>query len=146
MSAWFAQYQSTNSINKIPLISRAAAAAAKSLQLCPTLWNPMDCSLPGSSVHRIFQARILEWIAIHFSRRSSPRRNWTWVSCTIGRFFTIWVSRMMLLFVSHSLLPQSQTIILTTILWKFSWSVGFMFSCHSSLKTLTPYCINVYRF
>ena len=44
-----------------------AAAAAKSLQSCPTLCDPMDCSLPGSSVHGIFQARVLEWIAIAFS-------------------------------------------------------------------------------
>ena len=44
-----------------------AVAAAVSLQLCPTLCNPMDCSLPGSSVHGIFQARVLEWVAIAFS-------------------------------------------------------------------------------
>ena len=41
-----------------------AAAAAKSLQSCPTLCNPMDCRLPGSSAHGIFQARVLEWVAI----------------------------------------------------------------------------------
>ena len=40
-------------------------------QSCPTLCNPMDCSLAGSSIHGIFQARILEWVAISFSRRSS---------------------------------------------------------------------------
>ena len=40
-------------------------------QSCPTLCDPMDCSLPSSSVHGIFQARVLEWIAISFSRRSS---------------------------------------------------------------------------
>ena len=45
----------------------AAAAAAKSLQSCPTLCNPMDFSLPGSSIHGIFQARVLEWGAIAFS-------------------------------------------------------------------------------
>ena len=44
-----------------------AAAAAKSLQSCPTLCDPMDCSPPGSSVHGIFQARVLEWGAIAFS-------------------------------------------------------------------------------
>ena len=43
-----------------------AAATAKSLQLCPTLCDPVDCSLPGSSVHGIFQARVLEWVAIAF--------------------------------------------------------------------------------
>ena len=48
-------------------ISYTAAAAAESLQSCPTLCNPMDCSLPGSSAHGIFQARVLEWVAIAFS-------------------------------------------------------------------------------
>ena len=46
------------------LNGHAAAAAAKSLQLCPTLCNPMDCSLPGFSIHGILQARTLEWVAI----------------------------------------------------------------------------------
>ena len=46
-------------------------------QSCPTLCNPRDCSPPGSSVHGILQARILEWVAIPFSRRSSWPRNWT---------------------------------------------------------------------
>ena len=45
----------------------AAAAAAKSLQSCPTLWDPRDGSLPGSSVPGILQARTLEWVAISFS-------------------------------------------------------------------------------
>ena len=44
-----------------------AATAAKSLQWCPTLCDPIDCSLPGSSAHGIFQARVLEWGAITFS-------------------------------------------------------------------------------
>ena len=51
--------------------SVSAAAAAKSLQSCLTLRNPMDYSLPGSCVHRIFQARILEWVAVPASRGSS---------------------------------------------------------------------------
>ena len=46
----------------------AAAPAAKSLQSCPTLSDPMDCSLPGSSIHGIFQARVLEWGAMSFSK------------------------------------------------------------------------------
>ena len=62
-------------------------------QLCPTLCDPMDCSLPGSSVYGIFQARILEWVAISFSRRSSPPRDWTQVSCIVDRRFTIWATR-----------------------------------------------------
>ena len=50
-------------------------------QSCPTLCGPVDCNPPGSSVHGILQARILEWVAISFSRRFSLPRDWTWVSC-----------------------------------------------------------------
>ena len=53
---------------------------AKSLQSCLTLSDRMDCSLLGSSVHGILQARILEWIAMPSSRGSSWARDWTWVS------------------------------------------------------------------
>ena len=58
-------------------------------QSCPTLCDPTDCSLPGSSVHGIFQARILEWVAISFSRRSSQPRDWTQVSRIVGRCFLV---------------------------------------------------------
>jgi len=58
-------------------------------QLCPTLCDSMDCSLLGSSVHGIFQARLLEWVAISFSRGSSQPRDRTWVSHTAGRHLTI---------------------------------------------------------
>ena len=61
-------------------------------QSCLTLCNPIDCSLPGSSVHRIFQARILEWVAISFSRGSSLPRDRTLVSCIVGRRFTVWAT------------------------------------------------------
>ena len=60
----------------------------KVTQSCPTLFNPMDCSLPGSSVHGILQARILEWVAVPFSRGSSQPRDRTQVSHIAGRFFT----------------------------------------------------------
>ena len=62
-------------------------------QSCLIIFNPMDCSLPGSSLHGTLQARILEWVAISFSRRSSPSRDWTWVSCIAGRLFTVWATR-----------------------------------------------------
>ena len=62
-------------------------------QLCPTLCNPMGRSLPGSSVHGIFQTRILEWVAISFSRGSSRPRDRTLVSCIAGRRFTVWTTR-----------------------------------------------------
>ena len=63
------------------------------IQSCPTLCDPTDCSLPDSSVHGFLQARILEWVAIPFSRGSSWPRNQTQVSWIAGRFFTIWVTR-----------------------------------------------------
>ena len=60
---------------------------------CLTLCNPMDCSLPGSSVHCILQARILEWVAISFSRVSSQPRDRIQVSRITGEFCTIWATR-----------------------------------------------------
>ena len=63
------------------------------IESCPTLWDPMDCSLPSSSVHGVLQARILEWVATSFSRGFSQPKYWTQVSCIAGRFFTVWVTR-----------------------------------------------------
>ena len=63
-------------------------------QSCPTLCNPVDCGPPDSSVHRIFQARIMEWVAILFCRGSSQSRDQTHISCIAGGFlFTIWATR-----------------------------------------------------
>ena len=62
-------------------------------QSCLTLCVPMDSSLPGSAAHGIFQARILEWAAISFSRGSSQPRDRTRVSCIADRCFTIWATR-----------------------------------------------------
>ena len=56
---------------------------------CLTLCDPMDCSLPGSSIHVIFQARVLEWVTISFSRGSFRPRDQTQVSCTADRRFTV---------------------------------------------------------
>ena len=58
---------------------------------CPTLCYPMDCT----SLHGILQARILEWVAIPFSRGSSQYRDLTQVSCIAGRFFTVWTTLSM---------------------------------------------------
>ena len=63
-------------------------------QSCPALYDPMDCSLPGSSLSMgILQARILEWVAIPFSRGFSRPTDQTQISCIAGRFFTIWAMR-----------------------------------------------------
>ena len=63
------------------------------VQSCMTLCNPIEYSLLGSYVHGILQARILDWVAIPFSRGSSRLRDQTRVSCITGRFFIIWGSR-----------------------------------------------------
>ena len=71
------------------------AAGRRSSVSCSVVSNllwPQDCSLSGSSARGILQATKLEWVAISFSRGSSPPRDWTRVSCVAGRFFTIWVT------------------------------------------------------
>ena len=62
-------------------------------QLCPTFCEPMHCSLLDSSVCGIFQARILEWVALSFSKGASGPRDWTRVSCIACRFCTVWATR-----------------------------------------------------
>ena len=71
----------------------AIESESQATQSCPTLCNPTDCSLPGSSVHGIFQARVLEWAAISFSKRSCRPRDQTQISRIAGRHFTIWTTR-----------------------------------------------------
>ena len=61
-------------------------------QSFPTLCDPMDCSLPGSSVHGMFQARTLEWVAIAFSNPNLQPRDWIQVSHIVGRRSTSWAT------------------------------------------------------
>ena len=72
-----------------PLPQACLLPPSESRSVCLTLCNPMDYSLPGSSVHGVLQARILEWLAVPFSKGSSQPRDQTLVSCIAGRFFTI---------------------------------------------------------
>ena len=65
----------------------------------PTLCDPMDCSLPGSSIHGTFQAIVLEWIAISFSRGSSQPRDQTQVSHIVDRRFTVWATREVIIYI-----------------------------------------------
>ena len=76
-----------------PTFERGRKVKVLVTQSGPILCDPMSCSPPGSSVHGIFQAGILEWVASPFSRGSSQPRNWTQVSCIAGRFFTVWNTR-----------------------------------------------------
>ena len=99
---------------------------------CVQLCDPTDCSPSGSSVHGILQARILEWVAISFSRGSSRPRNWTWVSCIAGRFFTDWAQGSPNILNTHLInFPWNQ--IFTLRIW---WSVDTIFNRgHSSINT-----------
>ena len=76
-----------------PLKQRVCMYVCEVAQSCQTLCDPMDCSLPGSLVRGIFQARVLEWVAISFSRGSSQPRDQTRVSLTAGRHITVWATR-----------------------------------------------------
>ena len=93
-------------------------------QSCPTLCDPIDCSLPGSSIHGIFQARILEWVAISFSGGSSQPRDRTLVSRIAGRRFTVWAIREILMYAYLNL----YSVFLLTPVYSFpigtSWLVG----------------------
>ena len=106
------------SVESLPLLCDVCVcvcvciASAKLLLSCLTLCDPMDHSLPGSSVHETLQASILEWVAISFSRDSSPPRDWTWASYSPAlavRFFTTrttwedsWHSMKSVLYHPHS--------------------------------------------
>ena len=82
-------------------------------QLCLTLCNPIDYSLPGSSVHGTSQTGILEWVAISFSRRSSQPRDWTHISCTGRRILYHWATRDALADVSGMLKTLTITVLLS---------------------------------
>ena len=77
-----------SSARKIKIWVKTYGGGVLVTKLCLTLCDPMYCSLPVSSVQRTSQARILEWVAISFSRASSWPSNWTQVSCLAGGFFT----------------------------------------------------------
>ena len=68
---------------------------AKSLQSCPMLCDPMDYSPPGTSIHGILQARILDWVAIAFCGGLFWLRDQTWVTCIAGRFFVVWATKIL---------------------------------------------------
>ena len=106
---WLSDWTDLNNHEGRGILCKICKAGTKSQQLadswheievtqsCLTLFDPMDCSLPHSSIHGIFQARVLEWVAISFSRGSSRPREWTQVSCIVGRRFTLWATREWLL-------------------------------------------------
>ena len=96
----------------------------------------MDCSPPGSSVHEIFQARILAWVAISFSRGSSQPRGQTRVCCSAGRFFTDWATREAQVFINYvSIHCSLPCMILAGQIKRGAWRVppeGILLSAHQS--------------
>ena len=85
----------SSSEKPFPLYKTYLFVHAKLLQSCTTLCDPMDWSLPNSSVHGIIQTRVLEWVTMVSSRGPSWPQDWTcvsWVSCIVGRFFTHWAT------------------------------------------------------
>ena len=100
-------------------------------QSCPTLCDSMDCSPPGSQ----------EWVTISFSRRSSQTRDWTWISCTEGRFFTVWATKIRYFFSLSDLLHSawqtlgSCTFLKITQFHSFLWlSIIPLYVCTASLS------------
>ena len=91
--AWWATVHGCTELHTTKRSTGRREDKALVTQLCLTLCDPMDCSSPGFSVHRILQIRILEWVPILFSRGSSQPRDQTHVSFNADRFFTIWASR-----------------------------------------------------
>ena len=117
-------------------------------QSCLIPYDPVDYSSPGFSVHGILQARILEWVAIPFSRRFSQSRDWTWVSCIAGGFFTIWATNFSLYLnisrISHCFMKNSMISILLYFL--LNWNVSFWNFHPIILKILLRLFLNVLGF
>ena len=80
-------------LEKFSFHSNRKKSESEVAQSCPTLWDPVDCGPLGSSIHGILQARILEWVAISFSRGSPRPRDQTQVSRIAGRCFNLWATR-----------------------------------------------------
>ena len=78
-------FAATWMVLEIIILSEVSVSECEVAQSHPTLCDSVDCSPPGSSVHGVLQARILEWVGISFSRGSSRPRSRTRVSCTAGR-------------------------------------------------------------
>jgi len=95
-------------------------------QLYPTLCDPMDCGPPDSSTHGIFQVRTLEWVAISFTRGSSPPRDWTHVSisCIAGRFFTHYTTweGFLYIYLLYIISEKAKAPHSSTLAWKIPWT------------------------
>ena len=99
-------------------------------QSCLTLCDPVDCSLPGSSIHGILKARILKWVAISFSRGSSRSRNRTPISHIAGRRFTLWATREAYIYILVCICEfQTHNLSLLVTISLFTISVSLLLFC-----------------
>ena len=98
----------------------------------------MDCSLPGFSIHGIFQARLLEWVAISFSRGSSRLRGWTWVSHIVDRFFIVWATRVW----EDAWMWTHKNLYLKTSIWRPVFFVVVVFILLSFAEHRVPYFLS----
>ena len=105
------------------------------------LYNPLDCTLPGSSVHKIFQARIMKWIVISFSRGASQPRDWNSVSCISGGSFT--TEPLGKLNVS---LKFSSILLLNSVVFGHKLALLLIFSVFSPLQLCPPILYNTWCF
>ena len=111
-------------------------------QLCPTLCDSMDCSPPGSSVHGILQTRILEWVAIFFSRGSSWPRDRTWESSIAVRFFTVWVTREAHPYLYYLFNPPSDSLKKTLLFFPLAiWEKWGIKSLSNFLQSTQQCCL-----
>ena len=108
--------------NTIPInIPKTFSQTVLVTQSCPTLCNLTDCSPSGFSVHGILQARILECIAISFSKGTSRPRDRTLISCLAGRFFTVWVgiNNPKIIMKSHMILNNQSNLQTKEQSWRY---------------------------
>ena len=124
-------------------------------QSCLTLRDPMDYTLPDSSVHGILQARILEWVVIPFSRASFQLRDQTSVSCIARRLFTIWATMFDLTSILvrqilvrwltsiHIYVGTSQFVYSFTNWWTFQLLSAFMIMKNAAMNTCVDFCIKM---
>ena len=112
-------------------------------QSCPTLCNPVDCGPPGSSVHGILQARILQWFAISFSRGSSWPRDRTQVSCIAGRLFNLWATREApILILRLFIKTNSNSLTFTLATW--NWFIHMLNTLYRGKKCAYTYIMYTY--